>query len=395
VSERARPPSVLLILTESVRADASCSEPPPACRSQFLDTVVAARAPLGQLSSQTPNTFSVCMILWTGLSPTADFRAAHTAPVLWEVARAVGYRTAYVTSQNPDYEDFGTFVRKAGIDVLVTALDLGGLGQEQLGAPDENATARMLEYIRSVPAGTPYFAVLHLSNTHSPYRVDPAVLPYLPQSDDPIGSVEAFHNHYTDAVRLQERTVATFLGQVRALPSWDDTVVLFLSDHGEQFREHGGLYHNHSLFDEERRVPGWLVAGARTITAEERASLRTYDGVPTFTQDVHETVIDLFGLEGSRAALPLANLVGGRSLLRPHRPEDDPVALLATSTAVWEPDDAWFGASYRDLVLVGSAAAPWRCYDRARDPGQQAPLPAGACGVHLLDLAKTAFPAVK
>ena len=97
--------------------------------------------------SQTPNTFSACMVLWTGLSPDVDFRTAHSAPVLWEIARAVGYRTAYVTSQNPNYEDFGTFTRRAGIDVLVTATDLGGVAQEQLGAPDERATAEMLQFV--------------------------------------------------------------------------------------------------------------------------------------------------------------------------------------------------------------------------------------------------------
>src|ERR1700720_2657329 len=37
VSVRAKPPNVLLILTESVRADATCSEPPPLCESPFLD----------------------------------------------------------------------------------------------------------------------------------------------------------------------------------------------------------------------------------------------------------------------------------------------------------------------------------------------------------------------
>ncbi len=393
VSARARSPNVVLILTESVRADATCSDPPPACRSPFLDEVVPDRIPLGKLTSQTPNTFSSCMILWTGLAPDVDFRSAHTAPVLWEVARALGYRTAYITSQNPKYEDFGAFVRQAGIDDLVTALELGGLGQEQLGAPDENATNEMLRFVRGVPAGLRYFAVLHLSNTHAPYRSAKDLVPYLPESADPLGDVEQFHNHYRNAVRLQERTVTSFLRELRKMPGWDDTVVIFLSDHGEQFREHGGLYHNHSLFDEEARIPGWLVAGAGALTDDQRAALRTYAGVRTYSQDIHETVVDLLGGEAARARLPLANLVGGRSLVSARKPEEDPVALLATSTAVWEPDDAWFGASYREWIVAGSAAAPWRCYDRARDPGEHTVLPAAACG-RLLSAAKAAFPAV-
>jgi hypothetical protein len=371
-------PNVLLILTESVRADATCSDPPPRCRAPFLDAVVPDRTPLGKLTTQTPNTFSACMVLWTGLTPDVDFRTAHSAPVLWELARAVGYRTAYVASQNPNYEDFGTFVRRAGIDVLVTGTDLGGMDQEQLGAPDERATGEMLRFLRSVPEATPYFAVLHLSNTHAPYRVDPALEPFSPHATDPLGDAGAFHNHYRNSVALQERTVAAFLRDIRALPTWEATVVVFLSDHGEQFREHGGLYHNHSLFDEELRVPGWLVAGPTAISQAQRAALGTHAGRRTYMQDVHETVVDLLGLEEQRAALPFSERVTGRSLLRDRPLGPGPIALLATATGVWEPDDARFGATEDERALVGAPGA-WTCFDTARDPRERSPLPPPAC----------------
>jgi hypothetical protein len=377
----ARQPSVLVILTESVRADALCSDPPPGCRARFLDDVAAERIPLGKLTSQTPNTFSACMVLWTGLTPSADFHAAHGAPVLWELARAVGYRTAYVTSQNPNYEDFGTFTRNAGIDVLVTGTDLGGMGQEQLGAPDERASDAMLAFVRSTSeAGppAPYFAVLHFSNTHAPYRVAADLQPFEPHAIDPIGNVTAFHDHYRNAVLLQERMVSDFLRTLRALPGWDDTVVVFLSDHGEQFREHGGLYHNHSLFDEELRVPGWILAGGLALDDAQRAGLRSHAGRRTYMQDVHETVVDLLGLEDARATLPFASLATGRSLLRDRGPGPGPTMLLATATSVWEPDDARFGATSDERFLVGAPGA-LSCFDTQRDPRERASLPPPAC----------------
>jgi len=387
-SARARPPNVLLVLGESIRADASCSEPPPRCRSPLLDDVVPDRMALGMLTAQTPNTFSASVMLWTGLVPTADFRAAHTAPTLWELARAVGYRTAYLSSQNPEYEDFGAFTRRAGIDVNVTALDLGGMEQEQLGAPDERAVGAALRFVREAPPSAPYFAVLHLSNTHAPYRVDPALLPFTPQSPDPLGDVEALHNRYRDSVRLEERSLAGLLREMRALPSWDDTAVIFLSDHGEEFREHGGLYHNHSLYEEGVRVPGWMVAGNRAVSDLQRLSLATHAGQRTYTQDVHETVVDLLGLEEERSRLPLASLVAGRSLLRPRG--DDPTVLLATSTAVWEPDDARFGVMHGGQLVVGGPTGSWACFDLAADPGERAPRPAEQCG-HLLAVARREF----
>ena len=390
---RDRPPNVLVVLTESVRADALCSDP-RACLAPYLDQVVPERVPLGILTSQTPNTFSAFLVLTTGLAPNVDFFSAHAAPVLWELARAVGYRTAYVSAQNPKYEDFGTFVERAGIDVLVTGTDLGGMEQEQIGAPDERATEATLRFVREATASpAPYFAMLHLSNTHAPYRVDPTLEPFVPSGRAGLGDVEAFHNRYRNGVRLQERTVAAFLANVRALPGWDDTVVVFLSDHGEQFREHGGLFHNHSLYDEELRVPGWLAAGASALSREQRTALSTFAGRRTYAEDVHATIVDLFGLDGARRTLPAARLVAGRSLLRSASASSEPTALLATSTAVWEPDDARYGVLRGDHKLVSSAEGAWVCFDLRTDPGEHAPLAANACG-GLLQTARSAFAGV-
>jgi hypothetical protein len=376
-TSRSRRPNVLVVLTESVRADAVCSEPPSGCRDPFFDEVAPDRVPLGVLATQTPNTFSACALLWTGLVPTADFHAMHTAPVLWELAHSVGYATAYVSAQNPRYEDFGAFTQRAGIDVLVTGTDLGGMADEQIGAPDERAVDAMLRFVTGVREGTPYFAVLHLSNTHAPYRVDDALLPYLPQSADPLGNVDAFHNRYRDAVRLDQRTLAPLFRALRASAAWDDTAVVFLSDHGEQFREHGGLYHNHSLYEEDLRIPGFLVAGPSVLSDVERAALAAYAFRRTYMQDVHETLVDLLGLEDARQALPLATLIQGRSLLRP--PSSEPAVLLATSTAVWEPDDARFGVEQGARKVLGGPAGPWACFDVGRDPREEWPKPAREC----------------
>jgi hypothetical protein len=381
VGERARPPNIVLVITESVRADVSCSDPPPACRSRFLDAEDAAgdRLALGKLTSQTPNTFSASMVLWSGLAPDADFADAHAAPLLWEIARALGYRTAYVTSQNARYEDFGVFVHDAGIDVRETATELGGMAHEQLGAPDERATAGMLRFVRDTAAASPYFAVLQLSNTHHPYRVDPELQPFAPHVDDPSVDVHAYFNHYRNSVLMQERLLAGFLRELRALPSWDDTAVVFVSDHGEQFGEHGHTHHNHSLFDVDLRIPGWIVAGARALDDGQRAAIRSYAGVRTFSQDVNATVVDLMGARAARRSLPYGDRVPGRSLLRPHDPAQDPVVLLATSTGVWEPYDAVFGVMRQERVLVGAPRSPWTCYDLAADPGQKRAAAASKC----------------
>lgn len=384
-------PNVILIVTESVRADALCSDPPPACKARFLDGVAADRIPLGKLTTPSSGTFGACMLLWTGLPVTANVNTAHSAPVLWELARAVGYRTSYVTSQNAQFENFGAFVQRAGIDVLVTATELGGLRQEQLGAPDERATAAMLRVIRETPPGSPYFGVLHLSNTHAPYRVEAGLEPFEPHSDNPVGNAGALHNHYRNSVLLQERTMASFLGEVRAMPSWDDTVVVVLSDHGEQFRERGGLYHLHSLFDEEVRIPGFVVGGARALDDEKRRALRTFDGKRTYLTDVHATLVDLMGLGAARLSLPFAN-PSARSLIDERGWASEPLTLMSTATAVWEEDDARNGVMLGERLLVGAGGQPWSCFDVEHDEDEASPLPPERCGRRMIDAADAAFP---
>jgi len=365
-------PNVILIVSESVRADAMCSDP-RTCKAPFLDVVAPDRLPLGRLTSQSSGTFTSCVVLWTGLAPDADFATMHHAPVLWEVARSLGYRTAYISAQNLRYDDFGAFLERAAIDVQASAVDLGYASDPHIGAPDENASARLLSFVKDeVPAGTPYFAVLHLSNTHWPYRIDPALQPFDPHDESPMAEIELLHNHYRNSVLMQERTMADFVRALRAMPGWDDTVVLFVSDHGEQFREHGGLYHLSSLFEEQVRVPGWIVGGDRGLSPPERAALAGWAERRTYSQDVNATVLDLLGVLGQRGSFPFQERLTGRSLVeRPGR--DEPRVLLSTASGVWEPDDAKYGVMQGDLLAVKSATGAWWCFDIKADPDERAP----------------------
>jgi arylsulfatase A-like enzyme len=79
------------------------------------------------------------------------------------------------------------------------------------------------------------------------------------------------------------------------------TLVIVVSDHGEEFFEHGNVGHRHGLYEEELRVPMILRLPG---VLPEGASVRG----PVSLTDVLPTILDVLGLEG-------AGTSGGTSFL--------------------------------------------------------------------------------
>jgi len=90
--------------------------------------------------------------------------------------------------------------------------------------------------------------------------------------------MSAYHNRpfpSSDKARLMElydleiayadKHLGKLLAGLREQGLLEDTAIFLTSDHGEEFWEHGGIGHGHSMFDELLRVPGILVAPAERI----------------------------------------------------------------------------------------------------------------------------------
>lgn len=381
--------SVVLIVSESVRADVMPSERDPA-RPSPLDESAADRLPLLGMTSQASSTIISCFSTWSGLPPDVNVVTAHRAPLLFELAKAAGYRTAYVGAQRGDYQRLGVFLHVAGLDVRVFGEDLDPNAHEEAGAPDDRATARALAELSA--DDRPTFLVLHLSSTHYPYRTDPRYVPHQPmttamsEADKP-----ALWNRYRNAILLQEHILAAFFAKLRALPGRADLVSVLVSDHGEQFYEHGAFSHIRSLHDEELRVPAFVVAGPDGLSEKERAGLAAYRTRRVYNQDIHATIVDLLGLAAEAKRAPYANARTGRSLLVAPQGDAEPVVTLANANGIWGIDRPMFGAMQGPRKAMARENAPYVCFDTAADPGERRPLPPEACGA-AFEATKHLFP---
>jgi len=384
--------NVLLILTESVRFDSVCVAHDPACRvTPFTNEAAPSRLPLLQLRANDSTTAISVGVLFSGLMPTESREAIHSAPLVFDFARAAGYDAAYYTSQHPLFANARLFVQDLPVSSRALATDLDPGADLDNGAADELATeraARELALLRE-----PWLAVVQYANTHFPYRFDDEDAPFQPATTSKAPQDNAaLMNLYKNAVYMQDKTIAGLVRAVRAMPAGARTVILFTSDHGEAFREHGQLGHTVSIYDEELHVPGWIDAPEGTLDDAERDGLKKAAHELVFHADLAATMLDLLRVWDAPELSRFRARMAGVSLLR----AKDILARASSAApmALTNCTDLW-GCAFRNWGLMRGSRklearewdADWHCWDVRADPAEQRDLGRATCG----DLADSAL----
>ncbi|AUX39898.1 hypothetical protein SOCE26_012930 [Sorangium cellulosum] len=390
VARPARPRNVVLLLQESQRADVTCVEYDPACEqaTPFSNAAAPGRMPLLQMRAHDSTTAISISNIWSGVPPTSRREVLNSAPLLWDYAHAAGWDTAYWTSQNLMFGNARLYVQDIPVSHRAVATQLDPAADLDYGAYDRLLTDRVIEEWGELVE--PFFAVVHYSNIHFPYVVDPEHSPFQPSemSKAPEKN-EEFKNYYKNVVYLSDMAVGRLIEFIRGSASGERTVIVYTSDHGESFREHWQLGHTSSLWDEEVLVPTWIDAPEGTLTPEERASIAGARDEFVWHLDLAPTFLDLMGLWDEPALAPFRARMMGHPLTRPERT----VGPVPLTNCTW----LW-GCSFRNWGMMHGPmkieAREWdgefHCFDVLADPLELTNLGEQACAP-LPDLARALF----
>jgi hypothetical protein len=91
---------------------------------------------------------------------------------------------------------------------------------------------------------------------------------------------------YDNNLSYLDSAMSRFISWLKEEGIYDRTVILFTSDHGEQFWEHGASLHGHTVYEEEIRIPLILVS---------HAIQKRFKDVPVIAADMAPTIADLAG----------------------------------------------------------------------------------------------------
>lgn len=236
-----------------------------------------------QAFSQSPKTASSHMTILTGLYPSVhgienlsekNRRLSEEIPTIAGLLSQAGYRTEAMVGGGNVAGGLG-FDR--GFDTYAEPTD----SQD----PIQGAAPVLTRLARE---SSPFFLFVHTYQVHDPYVPDPAFADlyvdpsyegeiissqdelievsggreYWQQYNaywsrvDPTSSADAQHlrDLYDAEIRYTDVLMAEFFQLLDDLELFDNTIVILLSDHGEEFFEHGSALHN-TLYQEVLRVP--------------------------------------------------------------------------------------------------------------------------------------------
>ncbi|MFT7487019.1 MAG: arylsulfatase A-like enzyme [Candidatus Paceibacteria bacterium] len=175
------------------------------------------------------------------------------------------------------------------------------------------------------------------------------------------GDIDYLRGLYDGEIAFIDRAMGRLVDGLKELGRWDQTTLVITSDHGEEFWDHGGFEHGHTLYDELVRVPLIIRVpdGAKLTTHVVERQVRTIDIMPT--------LFDLAGITQGPTFIgqSLAGDLRGQSPLRV------PPAF-SQGTLYGAEKMSWRNGGYNLIVDQAVEGEPGiELYDLTVDPLQQ------------------------
>jgi len=311
------PPSILLIVVDTLRADAVSAYGNGLNTTPTLDALAAEGRLYTRAYSPSPWTIPSHASLFTGAGIDDHGVGLHGRVVLPETATTLaerladaGYDTAAFSENALISPDFGFGQGFAHFAVRSAEEQMLAGEKQSIDVVDEVG-----HWLRVRDPQRPFFVFVNLYDAHEPYAVRPSN-PFLPPglTTDDARRMEAggrtshlicdrlpgkipldiLQGLYLGEVASADQKIKELLALLESSDS-PDFITLVTSDHGEHFGEHRLLDHEFSVHEEVLRIP-LLVHG----TSIEAARI----DVPTELRSVARTLVEWAGADSTGLTAP-------------------------------------------------------------------------------------------
>jgi arylsulfatase A-like enzyme len=288
----------LFIMVDALRADHLHFMGYPRETSPNMDNLAANGLVFTQAVSQYPSTgISVPSMLsgmypeymaWGRPSRRSEYVLLDENVLITDVLRRNGYQTVAIVSSWVSRNIRGL---KKHFDHF-QSLYPHALWKDKVRDSSKLGVREAIRFFEKYDGERPFFMFLHMEDPHEPYTNHP-----------PPGTTFGTRkvDRYDSDVHWTDLWLGFLLGYMEQEPWFDETIIIIVADHGEEFHEHGKGYHGHQIYQESIWVPLLIYApGIEPSRVDRRVGLL----------DLFPTILDLTGINADRSRLQ------GTSLLR-------------------------------------------------------------------------------
>jgi hypothetical protein len=284
---------VFIIMVESLRQDVITADGTPflhrfereECQSFGLAYAASNCTPLswyGVFHSQPP-------IHWQGMVTAAEHDEKFHGAYPLRVLKQAGYRIEFRAVNDMHYQHI--FASTVGTDAELASfadMDQGRLMDMPVAECEKNMLRQMLDSVRDAPEpgriritalDAPHYHY-HWPEDFKPPHADyaePSAYGGLRPTEEQIRLVK---NRYLNAVAWLDEWMRQFVEGLKAQGRYDDAVIIFTGDHGEEFQEHGSWFHCSGLVSQQTAVP-IMIKWPKGVAAPARELVSHLDLMPT------------------------------------------------------------------------------------------------------------------
>jgi glucan phosphoethanolaminetransferase (alkaline phosphatase superfamily) len=304
-------PNILFLVVESLRRDMLSEEYMPKLYKRKNDWMV-----LENHFSSGANSGSGDFGLITGLSSFhfKNHKADKTVPFPFRVLKELGYELSIYFSNSMRYENI--------YDIFFEPVFDRTVNPEEKSQPewDIELLDRYTRDIINQDISSPWFHFLRIYITHYGFYYPPDHEIYTPAASSDLGlscgklshmkqQQSSIKNRYLNSVRFADTMIDDLLHVLESQGKFNDTIIVILGDHGEEFWEKGRFGHVFDLNREQIQTTA-LIRFPDMIRDRYKDKLSNRYGA-TSHSDIIPTIFDVMGLDFSVSE----DIFDGRSLL--------------------------------------------------------------------------------
>ena len=244
--------NVLLISIDTLRADYLNVYSTYGAITPNLQAVANQGVLFKNAISQIPYTLPSHSTMFTGLYPIAHGMKDNVEdvlpkdiPTIAEIYKQNGYLTSAFVGSMALRRETGLDRGFEYYDDFLSRADVRG---EDLGAIERRAqevVSSFQNWFQKRDSQKPFFSFVHFYDPHDPYEPPANFLP----------AIKTAQEFYKGEIRYVDSVLGNLFDILRQSGTWENTVVLITSDHGEMLNEHGEYGHGFFLYNPALHVP--------------------------------------------------------------------------------------------------------------------------------------------